>query len=443
MKKMILGEFMRALIFLCGIVMFCACDTDHRGPDPCGDGEISAADAVWSHGEGDLQNTKKVAAARTKRCLMAPLDTPTIQWSFDIGGGGTGAAPVIAEDGTIYLVGEYPGAPIGGGIRNAGLLAISNSGQLKWFFQKPLDLGSGNATAPFYTTSVSFGTDGSIYVGFWDSTFYALNTNGEILWSYESDYNFTANPVVDGSGNVYSATDSIFSFSPSGTIRWRFGHPNFDTGCFGLALGKTTIVARYPIDGVVGLNLKGQLVWQYPITGFTGHYGILLDEQDNIYLKIDNNNLISLDKSGSVRWESTAGGLAGISDLVLRGDYLYFASFNSLYRLHKDSGNVVHHVATCPNYFDPFMSPLVDDNGNVIIASRWAGWQSVQHIPANTPLIACVSHENSKLWEIPVLGAEFSDLMGYLALSPTGQIVVATYSGASQNSPTNRLYLLQ
>lgn len=423
------------------LLSFSACDHNGKGPDLCGDGEISAADAVWSHGEGDLQNTKKASAARIKGCLNAPVDTPTIQWSFEIGGGGTGAIPVFAEDGTTYLVGEYPGVPAGGGVRNIGLMAISNSGQLKWFFSKPYDVGP-DGTGLFTSRSVSLSTNGVLYIGFWDSTFYSLQPDGNVIWSFRSDFSFASNAVIDKAGNVYCSTDSIFSFSPSGELRWRFGSPDYETACTRLALGKNTIFARYPAKGVVALDYSGNFKWFYPIVGFTGHYGILIDEEDNIYFKVDNSNIVSLDKNGSFRWAGSTGGLEGMSEPVLRGDHIFFASFTSLYRVHKDSGNVANLIATYPNYIDPDVSPLVDDNGNIVVASRWGAWQSVQHIPANTPLIACVTPKGTKLWEIPIIGAEFCDFMSYLALSPTGQIVAATFSGGSQENPTNRLYLL-
>jgi hypothetical protein len=45
--------------------------------------------------------------------------------------------PVIDDDGTIYIYGEYPGEVTGNGWRNCDILAISPSGTLKWFFSLP------------------------------------------------------------------------------------------------------------------------------------------------------------------------------------------------------------------------------------------------------------------------------------------------------------------
>lgn len=385
----------------------------------------SAGDVLWSHGEGDLQNTKRAPGLRVKGCITGPVDTPHVVWSFPLGGPGTLGAPVIGDDGTIYIVGEYPGEPLGGGLRNAGILAISQSGSLKWFFSTPTDIGI--ALADNYGESVTIGPDGTIYYAGWDSTLYALNKDGKVKWKYNkirhlftegSGFPSLASPVIDENGFIYTANDTVFCFTSKGKIRWKFHNDEFIGSCTQISLGKNRIYCGFYEHGILALDYSGNKQWFYPVNfeDGDGKYGILLDEDENLYFKIDGYNLLSLDRNGSYRWQGSPGvELGGITQPALRGDYLYAGSFGFLFKIDKTTGAWVADLSNfIPSYVNETTSPLVDDDGVIYLAH---GTRDIQAVRDN----------GEQLWQLK-LDVNPGEFEGYMALGPDGTLYVAKFS---------------
>lgn len=413
---------LRNYIYLLSLVFTIACiscyGNDHK-ISTCDDGEISTADAVWSHGEGDLQNTKRASGIRQKGCINGPRTTPQVQWSFDLGGPGTEASPVIGDDGTIYIVGEYPGQPIGVGIRNAGLFAVTPEGSMKWYFRRDLDIGDVGVAA-VYTRSVAIGKDGTVYFGCWDSTLYALNpSDGSMKWKYKSTY--IGSPVVDNAGNIYTTNDTVFCFSSTGTVKWRFVNdppiPNTS-----LSLGRNAIYSASFGNGVLALDYTGNKKWLFPVNyqNDGGKDRIVIDEDDNLYLKTNSSNIKSISRNGNLRWEGSVSLPGGMSQPVLRGDYLYFGAFDAVYRLDKTTGQNAEIIGVVPNgaYISQSTSPLIDDSGVVYIATRGS-------TSFNPFLVACHS-SGQNVWTKEVIEANGTSFHGYLSLSANGIIYFAT-----------------
>ncbi len=385
------------------------------------DGELCASDATWSHGEGDLQNTKRASGIRTKDCFYGPVDTPKVQWSFPIGGPGNAGAPVIGDDGTIYLVGEYPGEVDDEKIpRNSGLMAISPSGSLKWFFKIPL-FGYG-----FYFKSPAISRDGTIYLSWWDSTFYAINSDGNLKWKYYLGPGAvgSSDPVIDDDGNIYAGKDTIFCFNSSGNVRWRssIDLPLVWKTCHRVVLGKNYIFCGYRGFGILALDYKGRKQWFYPVDleDFV-HYGILVDEDENLYFKTGPNGIESIDKNGQLRWKKGFGILGGgMTEPVLRGDYLYFGVFQNVVKLHKDTGEIIWSVETFRSgeYVSQHASPLIDDQGILYITA------GISLYYGGPSLVAVSAATGEKLWGITI-PAVSSASEGYLGLSSDGHLYLA------------------
>lgn len=400
-----------------------SCDGNDHKANTCGDGEISSADAVWSHGEGDLQNSKRAPGIRQKGCFTGPQTTPQIQWSFDLGGPGTDAAPVIGNDGTIYLIGEYPGQAKGGGVRNAGLFAISPDGNMKWFLSRPRE------SALIYKHSVTSATDGTLFLRMWDSSFYALNSSGEVKWSKRMT--LSSDPVVDNNGFVYVGTDTIYSFEQDGTIRWKYINESPISYCQRIVLGRNGIYCGFYQNGILALDYTGHKKWFYPVTFDNSyHYGVLVDEADNIYFKTNSNEIQSIDRNGNFRWGGSVGVVGGMSEPVLRGDYLYFGSFLQVYRLDKKTGTELTLLGSVPNgsYISSDVSPVIDDNGVVYIGSGAGG-------------ISAISSEGQKLWQMLIPNANFY-FEGYMAMSPDGTLYIASWE-SSTPGVINKLYAIR
>jgi outer membrane protein assembly factor BamB len=424
--NLILGDFMKLFTVLTAFffMMFTACDHNGKGPDPCGDGEISAADAIWSHGEGDLQNSKRVASLRTKGCVTGPIDTPSVQWTLDLSGPGTAAAPVIGDDGTIYIVGEYPGQPKFGGTRDAGLFALNPNGSIKWFFSRP------RATSLAYNHSVAIGKDGSIYCPLWDSTFYALNPNGTIKWSRKGV--FTApNPVIDEQGRIYTASDTVFCFNPDGTVHWFYANTEATEYCVRLMLGRNRIFCSYYRDGILALDYSGNKKWMYSVT-ITNipHFGIISDQTDNIYFTSKYGTLISLTENGALRWMYELGTFDGglFSEPVIRGDYVFVGN-SFINRISLQTG-VRDSIADLddPHRIDFWSSILIDDQGTIYgVAGRY---------------VYAFSQNGQKLWRFELPETYSTSFIGYLAIDYFGTLYV-TSDNYIDEGQVNKLYALR
>jgi len=56
-----------------------------------------------------------------------------------------------------------------------------------------------------------------------DFSFYSLNPSGILRWKYPltRKYAYQMNPTIDWNGNVYFATDTLYSFTNDGELRWK------------------------------------------------------------------------------------------------------------------------------------------------------------------------------------------------------------------------------
>jgi outer membrane protein assembly factor BamB len=430
---MIQGVMMKYYILLsavlsCILILFFSCEHERRDSYMamyCADSLLSASDAVWSHEEGDLQNTKRATLIRNHGCVTGPTTQPSVQWAFQLGGPGTAAAPVIGDDGTIYIAGEYPGEPTGGGLRNSGLMAISPSGSMKWFFSVHQDIG--NATRAGYASSAAVGRDGALYFVGWDSTFYALKPDGTVKWKRSQIYPSADccaplwAPAIGDNGNIYAGSDTIMCLRPDGHVVWRFYADTLGF-CQRIILGKNLIFCSFQGEGVLALDYSGHEKWFYSTYILNpARAGIIADEDDNIYFKTNSSNLVSISSTGQVRWRN--GG--GLSEPALRGDYLYFLYSASLYRLDKNTGTGDTVLTTTSLDFTDTTSPLIDDNGTIYIVSRFFPSLSVM----------AISKEGMQLWSLTLSQNSKSGSWGPLGLGRDGTLYVPTEDEYPEDPP--------
>ena len=121
-------------------------------------------------------------------CALDP--NGTLKWNYEtVSGIGPYASPIIGNDGNIFCVVEPK------------LLALSPKGELLWQKEFPV----------LWLSSPIISKDGIIYFGTSYSTFanfYALNTNGDILFSLQlksgsNVVNVTSCPALASDGALY------------------------------------------------------------------------------------------------------------------------------------------------------------------------------------------------------------------------------------------------
>lgn len=106
------------------------------------------------------------------------------QTTFD---GGTGhppldnflSSPAIASDGTVYIAGS-----IGDANGNRRLYALSSTGPVKTGWPVTIGQRITSTSDKGIEASPALGPDGTIYIGSWDNTLYAINPSGTVKWTY-------------------------------------------------------------------------------------------------------------------------------------------------------------------------------------------------------------------------------------------------------------------
>jgi outer membrane protein assembly factor BamB len=129
-------------------------------------------------------------------------------------------SPAIGDNGTIYVGSDPYGAAGMGHLAvpvDTNFWAINPDGSIKWSFE----------TDDGVESSPAIGHDGTIYFGSYDSVFYAVTDNGgsgQLKWSYKTGGPIDGSPTVDGDGTIYigSRDSTLYAFNPDGTIKWTY-----------------------------------------------------------------------------------------------------------------------------------------------------------------------------------------------------------------------------
>ncbi len=157
-----------------------------------------------------------------KHTGLSTVDTSanpgTLTWKFATAGQ-VDSSPAVGTDGTIY-VGSWDS------ITNTGnLYAVSPDGKQKSAFTTP---------CPITNSSPAVGTDGTIYVGSGGGkcevgVLYAFNPNGTQKWAFTTVIGgaIYSSPAIGADGTIYVGSDGgyLYAVNPDGTQKWTFFAP--------------------------------------------------------------------------------------------------------------------------------------------------------------------------------------------------------------------------
>jgi hypothetical protein len=286
-----------------------------------------AGTVLWTYVAADgIQSSPVVAFDGTIYIVATGLQaitnngsTASNKLTFISGGG----LPAIGSDGTIYARAgnglfalnpdgsqrwSYPAAGGQGslaiGLDNtiyfvaAGVLhAVSSTGTKKW------DYGIGGTTL-IGVHSPIVGADGTIYLGL-ESFVYAMSPYGTNKWTLsDRRWGGAAAPAIGGNGTVYFSTAYLSAFGPEGTNYWSlvgfFGPPVVGSG--------GTIYVTDGSRSLYAISPEGQIQWQTNLGNLM--YGgnptaPAIDAGDRIYYCVSN-SVWALSPQGQVLWRVTS-----------------------------------------------------------------------------------------------------------------------------------------
>lgn len=132
---------------------------------------------------------------------------------WEINPGTVSSSPSVAADGTIYV-----------GAGDAYQALNPDDGSQIWSFSPP----DGEADS-----RPALGRGGRVYLTSNGSEVYALDHDGNLIWTFaaevqdEREVHFSSSVTVDGATVLYAGTreGELFAINPDGSLRWRFALP--------------------------------------------------------------------------------------------------------------------------------------------------------------------------------------------------------------------------
>lgn len=251
---------------------------------------------------------KSYNGQRIGRTSTSTANTPgVVKWQFRTSWVESGA--VVANNGTIYF-----------GALNDYLFALNPNGTIQWTYQTNGDIFSVPAIA----------ADGTIYFTSCDNKMYALTPSGSLKWRFDTGDIVSASPDIAPNGTIYigHADGRVFAISPDGIELWHYDLGDDIYGSAALGLDGTIYIGCW--DGYLySLNPNGTLQWRF----HTGNHvkGIPSVAPDGtIYFGSWDGYLYALNPNGTQKWRCHVGSgtettpdIAQDGTIYVGGDDLY------------------------------------------------------------------------------------------------------------------------
>ena len=135
---------------------------------------------------------------------------------------------------------------------------------------------------------------------------YALDSEGEKGWSFETDGEIRSSPAIGDDGTVYfgTSTGKVYALDPNGTEKW-----NFTTGGSVSASptisGDGTVYFGSHDNHVYAVDSEGEEKWNFE-TGGPVTSSLSLGYDGTIYAGSEDGNLYAIDSDGTEKWRFNA-----------------------------------------------------------------------------------------------------------------------------------------
>lgn len=247
--------------------------------------------------------------------------------------------PAITTGGTIYLAAD-------------ALYALDSSGNMLWRFP------TSGTNYGWSKASPVIAPDGTIYVMMGQDYLYAVNPNGTEKWQFRLDHDYEmsfASPAVDSQGNVYLGAEAIYdgfvyAVSSSGTKLWRYAIPGIgrvvrasptigpdDTLYIGTKAGYDSNTQTVYNGKLIAFDKSnGNIKWEYEVVTIhqtpddiysTPTIGV----DGTIYFGAETGQLYAINSlDGTLKWSiPLQGGINWSSAALLTDGTIYIGSHNT------------------------------------------------------------------------------------------------------------------
>ncbi len=260
--------------------------------------------------------------------------------------------------------------------------------------------------------------DGTIYLGTFDGTFFAVTPAGKEKWRFKAGREIKSSPAIADDGTIYfgSRDRAFYALTPAGKLKWQFA-----TGAWvdaSPALAKTGVIYFGSWDkNFYALNPDGTLKWKLAVGAIVDSSPAIAAD-GTIYFGAHDKKLYALNADGTVRWKFTASDVINSSPALGADGDVYFNSVDGVfYRLTADGQERWHYRIGSPAEG----SPVLADNGNIFLAAgtnvvilsptgtkiwSWPAPDRMEETPLATQGTVCFSAPWRQLWARQLDGAE-------------------------------------
>jgi outer membrane protein assembly factor BamB len=249
-------------------------------------------------------------------------ETATTKWEKKLDGAINGA-PVIGADGTIY-VGTYSGT----------LYAINADGSMRW----TLPMGGQVLHSP------AVGADGTIYCSCQDGNLYAVTTEGVVKWKRSiQEYgavvsNIRSAPTLAPDGTIYlsstyqigtSVKGKLHAVAPDGSVRWTFPLENVSAAP---ALARDGTIYVGTVDNeqpqLYAIQPDGSLKWSVPVSAKLSASPVITPEGRIVACSGDG-IVEAFGADGSSSWRFDVSAEVGFTPALAADGTLYVSTLSS------------------------------------------------------------------------------------------------------------------
>lgn len=294
------------------------------------------------------------------------------------------SSPAVGADGTVYI-GSWDGS----------LYAMNPDGTLKWSHPT----GGGIYSSP------AVGADGTIYAGSWDGFLYALDAEGNLVWRYPTGDRIYCSPAIGADGTIYvgSYNNYLYAVNPNGSFKWRFLTNGWAASS--PSIGADGTVYAGCLDGYLyAVNADGTLKWKYQ-TGWWASSGPAAGADGAVYIGSWDGYLYAINPEGTIRWRFLTDGWVASSPAIGADGTIYVGSWDdSLYAI-TPYGNLKWKYKTGNTVWS---SPAVGADGTVYVGS----WDSNLYAINRDGTLKWTYQTGDEIWSSPAVAPDGTIYVG-------------------------------
>lgn len=322
---------------------------DKTGTEVTGHTQIIDTKGGSTSGRGDWWMYGRETTHNRRSPITGPK-LPIVSWKF-AATESVGSSAAIGSDGTIYF-----------GADDNSFYALNPTGSLKWKY------AVGVPADAIVWSSPAIAEDGTIYFGAGDHNVYALKPDGTLLWKYTTGAFVFGSPTIDTDGTIYIASEDkyLYALNPNGSLKWKYdtvGEKIFSSPAIG---SDGTIYIGATDNNLIALKNDGTLKWKY-LSGGPIYSSPSIGADGNIYFGCWDNNLYSIKPDGTLNWKYETKMMIRSSTAIAADGSIYIGSFDGYLYSISNSGTEQWKFNT--NAMIMNNCPLIDANGTIYIGS--------------------------------------------------------------------------